>query len=113
MSSVKVDLLHRLLLCDYIKSHKEITILFGNILILFLRQEQYHFLHMALVECLMLSSSAMPASNFLQAYDELLTYDETARCLGIQREFEVIFITLSQKAFCKMDLSRGLPDNVI
>ena len=38
----------------------------------------------------MLSSSALPASRFLDAYHELLTFDEKAKCLGIQREFEVI-----------------------
>jgi len=53
-------------------------------------QEQYYFLHMALIESLMLSSSALPALRFLDAFDELLTFDEKAKCLGIQREFEVI-----------------------
>ena len=55
-------------------------------------QEQYHFLHMALIESLMLSSSALPSSKFLAAYDELLSYDERNRCLGIKREFEVGFV---------------------
>ena len=45
---------------------------------------------MALVESLMLTSSAMPTSNFIRAYDELLTYDEKTKCLGIEREFKVV-----------------------
>ena len=57
-----------------------------------LMQEQYHFLHMALIESLMLSSSALPSSKFLAAYDELLSYDDKNRCLAIKREFEVCFI---------------------
>jgi len=61
-------------------------------------QEQYHFLHMALIESLMLSSSALPSSNFLQAYDELLSFDEKARCLGIKRDFEV-FALIPQYAW--------------
>jgi len=57
----------------------------------FVMQNQYHFLHMALIESLMLSSSALPASNFLAAYDDLLSFDDKARCLGIKREFEVVY----------------------
>ena len=60
-------------------------------------QDQYHFLHKALVESLMLSSSAMSASNFLAVYKELLAYDEEARCLGIKREFEVTFFICTNK----------------
>ena len=52
-------------------------------------QEQYQFLHIALIESLMLSSSALPASSFLDVSSKLMTYDDKARCLGIRREFEV------------------------
>ena len=44
---------------------------------------------MALVESLMLSSSALPASKFSDAYNELMTFDVKAKCLGIARDFEV------------------------
>ena len=37
----------------------------------------------------MLSSSAMPASRFIEAYDELLKYDGKTKCSGIEREFRV------------------------
>jgi len=50
---------------------------------------------MALVESLMLSSSAMPASKFSDAYNELMTYDVKAKCLGIARDFEVYIKTIS------------------
>jgi len=55
----------------------------------FVIQDQYHFLHMALVESLMLSSSALPASKFSDAYNELMTFDVKAKCLGFARDFEV------------------------
>ena len=55
----------------------------------FVIQDQYHFLHMALVESLMLSSSALPASKFFDAYNELMTFDTKSKCLGFAREFEV------------------------
>ena len=51
------------------------------------KQEQYRFLHMALVESL--SSSAVPDAKFLDAYNALLTYDRTSKCLKIKRQYEV------------------------
>jgi len=44
---------------------------------------------MALVESLMLSSSALPASKFSDAYNELMSFDVKAKCLGFARDFEV------------------------
>ncbi|WAR24853.1 PTPRT-like protein, partial [Mya arenaria] len=49
--------------------------------------DQYIFLHMALLETLMLSTSALPASSFLRAYKELLVFDKTLR----SREIDVKF----------------------
>ncbi|XP_052777233.1 receptor-type tyrosine-protein phosphatase epsilon-like [Mya arenaria] len=49
--------------------------------------EQYSFLHMALLETLMLSTSALPASRFLRAYEELLVFDKTHRCREIDVKF--------------------------
>jgi len=56
---------------------------------------------MALVESLMLSSSALPASKFSDAYNELMTYDVTAKCLGIARDFEVYIKTISVMFSCE------------
>ncbi|WAR24556.1 PTPRT-like protein [Mya arenaria] len=49
--------------------------------------EQYIFLHLALLETLMLSTSALPSSRFLEAYDELLAFDKTQRTREIDVEF--------------------------
>ncbi|WAR24622.1 PTPRM-like protein [Mya arenaria] len=49
--------------------------------------DQYIFLHMALLETLMLSTSAIPASRFLRAYEELLVFEKTHR----SREIDVKF----------------------
>jgi len=59
----------------------------------FPHQAQYHFLHLALSEALMLSTSAMPASRFIDAYDELMKYDDRTKCSKMQREFQVVVFT--------------------
>ncbi|XP_052777696.1 receptor-type tyrosine-protein phosphatase mu-like isoform X2 [Mya arenaria] len=46
--------------------------------------DQYIFLHMALLETLMLSTSALPASKFLRAYKELLSFDKDQRKLDVE-----------------------------
>ncbi|XP_052776637.1 uncharacterized protein LOC128214286 isoform X2 [Mya arenaria] len=46
--------------------------------------DQYIFLHMALLETLMLSTSALPASEFLRVYEELLSFDKDRRKLDVQ-----------------------------
>ncbi|XP_052777592.1 uncharacterized protein LOC128214917 [Mya arenaria] len=45
--------------------------------------DQYIFLHMALLETLMLSTSAQPASEFLTAYKDLLSFDKDRRKLDV------------------------------
>ena len=59
----------------------------------FPHQAQYHFLHLALSEALMLSTSAMPASRFIDAYDELMKYNAKTKCSKIEREFQVVVFT--------------------
>ena len=56
-------------------------------------QAQYHFLHLALSEALMLSTSAMPASRFINAYNELTKYDAKTKYSKIEREFQVVVFT--------------------
>ncbi|WAR24842.1 PTPRK-like protein [Mya arenaria] len=46
--------------------------------------DQYIFLHMALLETLMLSTSALPASKFLGAYEELLSFDEDRQKIDLE-----------------------------
>ncbi|XP_052778123.1 receptor-type tyrosine-protein phosphatase alpha-like [Mya arenaria] len=46
--------------------------------------EQYIFLHMALLETLMLSTSDLPASKFMKAYEELLVFDKHRRKLDVE-----------------------------
>jgi len=70
------------------------VIFITHILSVFYMQDQYHFLHQALIESMMLSSSALPSSRFLDSYEELLTFDDKARCFGINREFEVAFVKI-------------------
>ncbi|XP_052776954.1 uncharacterized protein LOC128214498 isoform X2 [Mya arenaria] len=50
-------------------------------------EDQYVFLHMALLETLMLSTSALPASKFMGAYEKLLASDKTQRTREIDVEF--------------------------
>ncbi|WAR24844.1 PTPRA-like protein [Mya arenaria] len=49
-----------------------------------LDMEQYIFLHMALLETLMLSTSDLPASKFMKAYEELLVFDKHRRKLDVE-----------------------------
>ncbi|WAR24620.1 PTPRU-like protein [Mya arenaria] len=46
--------------------------------------DQYIFLHMALLETLMLSTSALPASSFLGAYEELLFFDKDRKKIDVE-----------------------------
>jgi len=41
----------------------------------------------------MLSTSAMPASGFIDAYGELMKYDDRTKCSKIEREFQVVVLT--------------------
>ena len=59
----------------------------------FPHKAQYHFLHLALSEALMLSTSAMPASRFIDAYNELMKYDAKTKCSKMEREFQVVVLT--------------------
>jgi len=59
----------------------------------FPHKAQYHFLHLALSEALMLSTSAMPASRFIDAYNELMKYDGRTKCSKMEREFQVVVLT--------------------
>ncbi|WAR24562.1 PTPRU-like protein, partial [Mya arenaria] len=49
--------------------------------------DQYIFLHMALLETLMLSTSALSASRFLESYEELMAVDNDHRRRTIDVEF--------------------------
>ncbi|XP_052774853.1 receptor-type tyrosine-protein phosphatase kappa-like [Mya arenaria] len=49
--------------------------------------DQYIFLHMALLETLMLSTSALSASRFLKYYEELMAFDNHLRKRKIDIEF--------------------------
>ncbi|XP_053395795.1 uncharacterized protein LOC123524141 [Mercenaria mercenaria] len=52
--------------------------------------EQYLFLHHALVESLMLSTSALPASQFPEAFNELLQMDSERKQTKLCIEFETL-----------------------
>ena len=52
-------------------------------------QDQYIFLHMALTEALMLSSSAVPAAEFSEIYTELLQVSPGKRKRNLDVAFEV------------------------
>jgi len=40
-----------------------------------------------------LSTSAMPASRFIDAYNELMKYDGRTKCSKMEREFQVVVLT--------------------
>ncbi|KAK3091173.1 hypothetical protein FSP39_017709 [Pinctada imbricata] len=53
-------------------------------------QEQYMFVHVALLEALMTPSSAIGASDFPQHYRELLEYDGDTKILKLENEFNTL-----------------------
>lgn len=52
-------------------------------------QEQYLFVYQAVTEALMLSSSAMPAAKFPEAYTKLLQMDPKKKKRKLSLDFEV------------------------
>jgi len=64
-------------------------------------KEQYHFLHLALIEAMM-SPSVVPVSEFLEAYEESMSFDEEAKCHEIDLHFRVIELTTVFNVFLQI-----------
>ena len=56
---------------------------------MFYLQDQYIFLHTALTEALLLTTSAVPASQFSEIYKELLQVDHAKKKRNLDSAFEV------------------------
>lgn len=55
-------------------------------------EEQYVFVHEAVLEVLLCGDTLVAAADLRQHYDDLITVDEQTQIAPVQEEFEVIFL---------------------